>query len=222
MEGPGHIQAGEVTKTRRPYAPRMPPLERREQLLDAALHVILEQGYTGVSIEAVARAAGVTRPVIYDHFPNLAQLLHALIEREESFALTQIDSMIPAKPSEAVAGQTLPLAIRRLLEKISLRPQAWRLILLPPAGTPAIVREHVERNRERTLARLEGLVRWTFERAALPSVLDVELTARTIRDLIEEAGRMVLTDPRRYSPERYERHLASLLDLIGSRDATVD
>jgi AcrR family transcriptional regulator len=55
----------------------MAPAQRREQLLDAALEVVLEQGYAGVSIEAIARMAGVTRPVIYDHFSNLEGLIHA-------------------------------------------------------------------------------------------------------------------------------------------------
>src|SRR6476659_7747573 len=82
-------------KARRRYAPRMPPEQRREQLIDAALSVILEQGYGGVSIEAIARAAGVTRPVIYDHFPNLGTLLRALIEREESCALAQLAEVVP-------------------------------------------------------------------------------------------------------------------------------
>ncbi len=58
-------------RARRPYAPRLPPEQRREQLLDAALCLIVERGYAGVSIEAVARIAGITRPVVYDHFPNL-------------------------------------------------------------------------------------------------------------------------------------------------------
>src|SRR4030088_2214244 len=83
---------------RRRYAPRMPPEERREQLIDAALEVILEQGYSGVSIEAIARVAGVTRPVVYDHFPNLGRLLHALIEREERYALAQLEQVVPDKP----------------------------------------------------------------------------------------------------------------------------
>jgi AcrR family transcriptional regulator len=51
--------------------------------------VLAHQGYSGVSIEAVANAAGVTRPVVYDHFPNLARLLHALVEREEIYALEE-------------------------------------------------------------------------------------------------------------------------------------
>src|SRR5581483_6264585 len=83
---------------RRPYAPRMPPEQRREQLIDAALSVILEQGYGGVSMEAVARTAGVTRPVVYDHFPNLGRLLHALIEREERYAFDQLQAVVPDEP----------------------------------------------------------------------------------------------------------------------------
>ena len=49
-------------KPRRRYAPGCPEL-RREQLLDAALEVIVERGYSGVSIEAIAREAGVTAAV---------------------------------------------------------------------------------------------------------------------------------------------------------------
>src|SRR5437868_3304831 len=82
-------------KPRRPYAPRMPPAQRREHLVDAALKVILQHGYGRVSIEGVARAAGVTRPVVYDHFPNLARLLHALVEREERYSLEQLEAVVP-------------------------------------------------------------------------------------------------------------------------------
>src|SRR5580704_2057305 len=86
-------------KPRRPYAPRLPPGQRREQLIDAALSVIVDQGYEGVSIEAIARTAGVTRPVIYDHFPNLGKLLRALIEREEDYALAQLAEVVPDPPT---------------------------------------------------------------------------------------------------------------------------
>jgi hypothetical protein len=44
----------------------------------------------------------------------------------------------------------------------------------------------------------------------------VELTARAIRDLGEEAGRMVLTDPQRYSPDRYERFVQSVMRLLSA------
>jgi AcrR family transcriptional regulator len=203
--------------TRRRYAPRLPPEQRREQLLDAALSVILELGYSGVSIEAVARTAGVTRPVVYDHFPNLGRLLHTLVEREERYALTQLEDVVPADAGEGDPAELLVGGVKRFLDAVASRPATWRIILLPPDGTPAIVRQHVETNRAQTLARIEQVVQRAFERQHAPDELDIELTARAIRDLAEEAGRMVLTDPERYPPERYERFVDTVLGLAWPR-----
>ncbi len=214
MESGGQTGPGPAAKARRPYAPRMAPARRREQVLDAALRVILDLGYSGVSIEAIARAAGVTRPVVYDHFANLGQLLGALIEREERYALGQLERVLPQTLDDAVPGMTLPASIRRLLEEVRTRPDTWRLILLPPVGTPQIVRQHVERNRARALERIDAMVRAAARRPELPPTFDIELAARAILDLSEEAGRMVLTDPGRFPPERYERFVAWLTGLI--------
>jgi AcrR family transcriptional regulator len=192
----------------------MPPEQRREQLVDAALSVILEQGYGGVSIEAIARAAGVTRPVIYDHFPNLGTLLHALVEREERFSREQLERVVPDDPGDSDPVEVLAGSVRRFLDAVTARPATWRIILLPLDGTPAIVRQHVETHRAKILERIERLVHWAINRHELPSDLDVELTARAIRDLGEEAGRMVLTDPERYSPDRYERFVQSVMKLL--------
>jgi AcrR family transcriptional regulator len=204
-------------KTRRRYAPRMAPEKRREQLIDAALSVIVEQGYEGVSIESIARVAGVTRPVIYDHFSNLGRLLQALIEREEAYALAQLDDVVPPGPQAAGDPPArFAAGVRRFLDAVASRPSTWRIILLPPEGTPAIVRHHVETNRARLLARLTEFVRWAAEQAALQADLDIEICARAILRLSEEAGRMVLTDPERFSPERYERFARTVMELIWS------
>jgi AcrR family transcriptional regulator len=198
----------------------MPPAQRREQLIDAALNVILEQGYGGVSIEAIARTAGVTRPVVYDHFPNLGRLLHALIEREEHYALEQLERVVPDDPGELEPAELLIGGVRRFLEAVADRPATWRIILLPLDGTPEIVRDHVERNRARTQERIEHLVRLAARRPELPSDLDFELLARAIRCLGEEAGRTLLTDPERYSPERYAGFVTSLMKLVWPRGVT--
>lgn len=207
----------ESPKARRRYAPRMPPAQRREQLIDAALEVILEHGYGRVSIEAVARTAGVTRPVVYDHFPDLPRLLHALVEREERYSLEQLEQVIPAVAVDAATldpAEALTDAVRRFLNAVMDRPATWRLILLPLEGTPAIVREHVEVNRTRMVKRIEALVQQSIQLGRLPQDLDVELAARAIRDLGEEAGRTVLTDPDTFTPDRYERFVHSVLRLI--------
>jgi AcrR family transcriptional regulator len=199
---------------RRPYAPRMSPEQRREQLIDAALEVILERGYARISIEAIARAAGVTRPVVYDHFPNLNRLLHAVIEREERISLEQLAQVVPEEPGDQTPGELLSTGVGRFLEAVESRPATWRIILLPLEGTPPIVRQHVEAGRARVLGRIERLVRWAVEHSDLPRDLDPELTARAIRDLSEQAGRMLLTDPARYPAERYERFVQDFLGLL--------
>jgi AcrR family transcriptional regulator len=193
----------------------MAPQQRREQLIDAALAVILEQGYEGVSIESIARAAGVTRPVVYDHFPDLGRLLEALIEREERYALAQLESVVPRHPGDRDPYELVATGVKRFLAAVARRPATWRIILLAPEGTPAIVRRHVEMNRARTIGRIELLLR-SIERPALPDDLDVELTARALLSLGEDAGRMVLTDPNRYSPERYERLVRGFMGLLGT------
>ena len=59
---------------------RMSARERREQLLDVTKEIVGEQGFHAVSIEAVARGAGITRPVVYEHFGDLPGLLEAMVE----------------------------------------------------------------------------------------------------------------------------------------------
>jgi AcrR family transcriptional regulator len=192
----------------------MAPAERREQLIDAALEVILEQGYGGVSIEAIARRAGVTRPVVYDHFPNLGRLLHALVEREERISLEQLEQVVPTHLGDRDPIEVLADGVRRFLEAVASRPATWRIILLPLEGTPQVVRDHVETNRGRTQERIANIVRWALERPELPDDLDVELTARAIRVLSEDAGRTLLTDPESYPPERYELFVRQVLALV--------
>jgi AcrR family transcriptional regulator len=192
----------------------MSPEQRREHLIDAALEVILERGYARISIEAIARAAGITRPVVYDHFPDLNRLLGAVIEREERISLEQLAHVVPEQPADAQPSEILAGGVARFLEAVTSRPATWRLILLPLEGTPPIVREHVEVGRAHVLERIERHVRWAAELSEFPRRLDVELTARAIRDFCEQAGRMVLTDPERYPPERYERYAQDFLALL--------
>src|SRR5437588_4743548 len=122
MAAPSSSAPDSAGKPRRRCAPRMPPEQRREQLVDAALEVILAQGYAGVSVEAVARAAGVTRPVVYDHFPNLGQLLRAMVEREEHYSLVELDALVPRDPGDRDPGELLATSVSRFLAAVAGRP----------------------------------------------------------------------------------------------------
>jgi AcrR family transcriptional regulator len=59
---------------------RLPAAARREQLLTAALGVFAGRGFDGASMNDVADAAGVTKPVVYQHFTSKRELYLALLD----------------------------------------------------------------------------------------------------------------------------------------------
>jgi AcrR family transcriptional regulator len=199
----------------RRYAPRLPPEERREQLLDAALALIAESGYRGVSMEAVARSCGVTKPVVYELFGNAGELARALLEREEGRALADLAGALPAATPDAEVDRVLADGIAAFLRAVHDNPARWRLILMPTEGTPEMVREHVSRGRRTVAAQLEGLVTWGVQRRGGPAGLDVELAAQAIMALAEGAARLVLTNPKRYPSQRLSEFAAGLVASFG-------
>jgi len=194
----------------RRYAPRMPPAERRDQILDATLNLIADRGYEGVSMEAIARASGVTKPVVYDLFGTLADLLEALLEREEERALMQLSELLPTPEADADPDDLLVDGLNAFLRAVEARPAAWRLTLMPTQAMPAVVRERVERERSLIANQLESVVRWGVERLNVP-ISDVELLVEALISLVEESARKHLDDPERYPVERITGFTASLL-----------
>lgn len=71
-------------------AVRLPAEQRRRQLLDVALHVFAENGFYATSMDDVAFAAGVTKPVLYQHFPNKRGLYLTLLEDVGFRLLTEL------------------------------------------------------------------------------------------------------------------------------------
>ena len=59
---------------------RLPAGERREQIIDVAIPVFAKRGFHGASMNDVADAAGVTKPVLYQHFASKQDLYLALID----------------------------------------------------------------------------------------------------------------------------------------------
>jgi len=188
---------------------------RRAQLLEVTEAIVGEQGFHAVTIEAVARRAGVTRPVVYGHFGDLDRLLGALVDREEGRAIAQLTAILPTVAEGAAAGDRGRLlfgALRGYLDAVRTDPVTWRLVLMPPEGAPAALRERIARGRSAVVAHLAGLIGPGF--APGRATPDPELTARTLSALADEAARLVLTDPEHFSVERILAHAGWLLDQL--------
>ena len=63
-------------------SPRLSADARREQILDVAINVFGRAGYYGASMNDIADAAGVTKPVLYQHFDSKGELYSALLGDE--------------------------------------------------------------------------------------------------------------------------------------------
>ena len=69
-----------ATPTTRPRGTRLPRLARRRQLLDAAMEVFVARGYHAAAMDEIAERAGVSKPVLYQHFPGKQELYLALLD----------------------------------------------------------------------------------------------------------------------------------------------
>jgi AcrR family transcriptional regulator len=210
---------------KRPYAARMPAEERRTQLLDAALRIAVDQGFAAVTMDRVAKAAGVTRPVVYGLFADSAELLAALLGRETIRARA---ALVPALPSVPGPGDgvdpdaLLVQGIGAYLSAVSAAPDTWRLVLFPVEGAPPELQTAVAASRAEALEQISRLLIWGIaaRRGALPEpaeAFDVELFARMIVGLAEGAARMVLDEPGVWSVERFTGFTKQMLDALAVR-----
>jgi AcrR family transcriptional regulator len=183
-------------RKRRPYAARVPMEERRTQLLDAALRVIDRDGYDGVSIDAIAKEAGVTRPVVYGAFDGLGPLLTALLDRQQQRAITQLFAALPTETATDPVA-VVDLSGPRLHQMLLDDPVTWRAILQSPANVPEVVRARIEGDRQQVRVIIERLVT-----GVLGDKVDAPVMAHGIIALLEHFGRLVLDDPEQYDAVR--------------------
>lgn len=199
-----------VTKPTRLTGP-----QRRQQILDVTKAMVGERGFHIVSIDAVARRAGITRPVVYGHFENKAGLLRALVEREGARAVEQLMELLPRPDAQQPPREILLGGLRAFLEAVRDEPVTWRLVLMPPEGTPDILRERAVSIRRDVTDQLAALAPQVMHAAGGDGPPDAELAALTMQAVAEDAARLLLNDPETYPIERLLTHAEWLLDRLG-------
>jgi AcrR family transcriptional regulator len=187
-----------------PPRKRMSASARRSQILDVTTEMVSELGFPAMSIQAVASRAGVTRPIVYTHFGSLDGLLEAVVKREIARARKQIDETRLPALSEGDPVELMLESLKSYLTAVEEHPATWRLVLTPPEGAPESLHKQIVRGRARVLRSITDAV----SPGSLPGDLseDPEITARTLSAIADEYARLVLSDPRRFPPERLLAH----------------
>ncbi|MEV0247273.1 TetR/AcrR family transcriptional regulator [Nocardia sp. NPDC050712] len=203
---------------RRRNAPRLPPDQRRAQLLDAALRVLARDGLPRLTMQAVAKEAGVAKPVLYALYPTAAELVAALLHREHTRGMHQVLATLPEDLSSSDPDEEYTRATLGFLAAVASDPLRWRLILMPSDGAPAEYRELLATARDGLVERCRDLLTAGIQLRGGPVDADVELIASVMVGFTEVLGRLVLSDPERYTPERLRPTVRSLLRTLPRGD----
>jgi AcrR family transcriptional regulator len=120
----------------------MPRRERRAQLLESALEVFVAQGYHAAAMDDIAERAGVSKPVLYQHFPGKLDLYLALLE----FSCDMIiDNCRVALASTHDNKLRVVATMDAFFEYVAGDNGAFRLVFESDLTNEPAVREQVER-----------------------------------------------------------------------------
>lgn len=106
-------------------APRMAKEDRRDQLLTTALNAFADGGYHTTSMDDIAAAAGVSKPVLYQHFPGKRELYLALVEHTLVDLSAKLDHSLASSDVNRTRVESM---INTHFEFVEHQPQAHRLV----------------------------------------------------------------------------------------------
>lgn len=132
-----------ATPDAKPRGTRLPRLARRRQLLSAAQEVFVENGYHAAAMDEIADRAGVSKPVLYQHFPGKLELYLALLD-------LHVDDMVN-RCREALASThenklRVQATFSAFFDFVSSQGEAFRLVFESDLRNVAPVRQRVERS----------------------------------------------------------------------------
>jgi AcrR family transcriptional regulator len=120
---------------------RLTAAERREVIERVATEVFAERGYAGASIDAIARRAGVSAPVVYDHFASKRDLYERLLVRTRDELLeTWREHLFSDEP----AAVRIPRAFEAWAAYVETHPYASRMYFREATGVAEVQEFHAE------------------------------------------------------------------------------
>ncbi|CAM5663824.1 TetR/AcrR family transcriptional regulator OS=Streptomyces alboniger OX=132473 GN=CP975_14400 PE=4 SV=1 [Streptomyces alboniger] len=116
---------GKEKQPRRTRRTRMTGAERREQLLDIGRTLFAAKGFEGTSVEEIAAKAGVSKPVVYEHFGGKEGLYAVVVDRE----MRQLLDMVTSALTAGHPRELLEQAAFALLDYIETYTDGFRILV---------------------------------------------------------------------------------------------
>jgi AcrR family transcriptional regulator len=159
---------------------RLTAAERRERILAAATELIAARGYADAPIDAIARAAGVSPPVLYDHFASKLALYEAVLDSH----FASLRAIWARFPVAELTGESIAASFDAWFAYVEANPDAARILFREPANADAaaVHRAVSERSRGLVLQPLLGTPAGTALAATGP---DLEMTWVVLRGVLQ-------------------------------------
>lgn len=147
------VGSGSAAATGRPT--RLPRSARRKQLLEAAQEVFVAQGYHAAAMDDIAERAGVSKPVLYQHFPGKLELYLALLDTHCDAIVAKVRSAMTATNDnkERVRG-----SVEAYFDFVDHESEAFRLVFESDLRNEPAVRERVERVESGCIAAITDTI----------------------------------------------------------------
>jgi AcrR family transcriptional regulator len=179
----------------RPRGGRLPRKERRAQLLESALGVFVAQGYHAAAMDDIAERAGVSKPVLYQHFPGKLDLYLALLDTSCDAI---IDNCRTALVSTADNKQRVEATMDVFFTYVAGDDGAFRLVFESDLTNEPAVREMVDRVTSECAAMIAHVIRddtgLPDDAAHLLAVSLVGMAQVSARFWLSEQGRIAQAD----------------------------
>jgi AcrR family transcriptional regulator len=192
-----------TTSEARPRGTRLPRTARRTQLLSAAREVFVAQGYHAAAMDEIAERAGVSKPVLYQHFPGKHELYLALIDQHAVEVVNYVRDGLSATRDNKLRGYG---AISAFFEFIDREHEAFRLIFESDLTNDAEVGVRINAVHQQCADLIAELIR---EETGLPDD-DSELLGMALGGMAHIAARFWLRNGRTMPRDEAIRLVATL------------
>jgi len=182
---------------------RLPRSARRKQLLAAAQQVFVAQGYHAAAMDEIAERAGVSKPVLYQHFPGKLELYLALLDTHCDALLARLHEAMAATPDNK---ERVRNATQAYFDFVDHESEAFRLVFESDLRNDPAVRERVERVESGCIA----VVTDTIMADTGVSRARAELLAAGLVGAAETAARFWLAGGRQIGKFEAEQLIAAL------------
>ena len=115
-------------------------MQRRAQLLQAAQEVFVEKGYHAAGMEDIAERAGVSKPVLYQHFPGKPELYLALVDQHTATLVELVEGSLDSTDDHK---ERVYASIAAYFEFVAREDSAYRLVFESDLNEVAAVRERI-------------------------------------------------------------------------------